>query len=346
MESAPTRPTRVAVVGAGVIGTRRARYACQSAKSQVVVVADISAERADAVARELECAATTDWAMAVRRSDIDAIVVSCSNDALYAVSRAALEAGKHVLTEKPLARTVAEAEALVSAARHRGVVLKTGFNHRYHPAMLEMRRRFDLGDFGPPLFARCRYGHGGRPHYEREWRGQGHISGGGELLDQGIHACDLFRWFLGDMVQATGFVTTAYWPMGVEDNGFGLFRSAGGAVASVHASWTQWKNIFSFELFGRDGYAIMEGLGGSYGTEHLTVGRRRPESGPPLEKLIEIASQDASWGLEWEDFMSSIHEGREPLGSGRDGLEALRMVHGVYEASRSSTTVTLVPSGA
>ena len=136
-------------------------------------------------------------------------------------------------------------------------------------------------------------------------------------MDQGAHLVDLCRWFLGDFATVTGLVATFFWDIApLEDNAFGLFETAAGQVAFLHASWTQWKNLFSFEVFGRDGYAIACGLGGSYGREYALVGRRKVEGGPPEEECFDFPQEDRSWALEWEDFIRAIASGQPPQASG------------------------------
>ena len=129
-----------------------------------------------------------------------------------------------------------------------------GFNHRYHPAIFEAKQRFDRGEVGQLINIRCRYGHGGRPGYEREWRGNRELAGGGELTDQGVHVADLVHWFAGPPRTAYAVLQTAVWPLGdLEDNAFGIFCHNSGVVSAFHTSWSQWKNLFSFEVFGRAG---------------------------------------------------------------------------------------------
>lgn len=317
----------------------------------MLIAADKERDRAEEVARSTGCLATTNWQDVVTREDIDAVVVSTTNDWLAPITIAALGHGKHVLCEKPLGREPEEAQRMVEAAGSNRRKLKTGFNHRHHPAIWKAHELWAGSAIGDILFIRCRYGHGGRPGYEKEWRANAEVSGGGELLDQGIHAIDLFRWFLGDFHEAFGYTSTQFWRPGggspsilsacVEDNAFGLFRTAKGQVASLHASWTQWKNVFSFEVFGREGYLIADGLGGSYGPERLVWGRRRPESGPPDEERFEFAGPDVSWQAEWEEFVAAIREHREPLGNGYDGWQAMRMVSAIYESNHTGKTVKL-----
>ena len=331
----------VGIVGCGLIGQRRAAVIRGMSQGELVIVADVDDGRAKSLAREMDCKATTDWREVVARDDVEVVVVSTTNNWLAPITTAALQSGKHVLCEKPPGRNPEEARQMVEAAQASGKKLKIGFNHRHHAAVWKAKELFDQGRIGELLFIRCRYGHGGRPGYENEWRADPEVSGGGELLDQGIHVIDLFHWFLGDFQEAFGYAGTWFWNMPVEDNAFALFRTAGGQVASLHTSWTQWKNLFSFEVFGRDGYLIVEGLGGSYGPERLRVGRRKTEGGPPEEEVFEFPGPDISWEAEWREFVSAIQENREPLANGYDGWQAMRMVHAVYESARTGRVVRL-----
>ena len=192
-----------------------------------------------------------------------------------------------MLIEKPGARSAGELDAVAEAARRTGALVRIGFNHRYHRAFRQAREIFESGALGEMMFIRGRYGHGGRPGYDREWRADPALSGGGELIDQGVHLIDLSRWFLGDFPSVRGRARTYFWDMPVEDNGFLLLETARGQVAFLHASWTEWKNLFSFEIAGRTGKLEINGLGGSYGIERLTCYHMLPEMGPPETTVWE-----------------------------------------------------------
>jgi predicted dehydrogenase len=326
---------RVAIVGCGRMGHRRAESLVEAT---LVAVADPDAGRArDLAGRFPGCESHTDWRAVVGRDDVDAVVVATTNDALASVTLAAVERGKHVLVEKPAARRAAELAPVAAAARAAGVTVKVGFNHRFHPAALRARALFDEGAIGPLLYVRGRYGHGGRLGYEREWRADPARAGGGELLDQGVHLLDLARWFAGDFVETTGRLATYYWDMPVEDNAFVFLRTAGGQVAWLHASCTEWKNLFSFEIFGRHGKLQWDGLGGSYGLERLTLYRMRPEMGPPETTAWEYPGEDASWRAEWSHFRGALGGGSALWGSLEDALAVLRLVDGVYATARPGT---------
>jgi predicted dehydrogenase len=343
-----SRIIRVGIIGCGLIGNKRATVIKNDPCSVLCSTADVTVINAAVLLKR--CGeggrACRDWRAMLNEEKLDAIVVATPNKYLKQISLLALQRQIHVLCEKPLGRNICESERMVKAAKKNGVILKTGFNHRYHPAIWKANELVANGTIGPIYFIRCIYGHGGRPGYEKEWRASKDICGGGELLDQGVHVVDLFRWFLGDFEEAFGYTPTYFWKMKVEDNAFALFKTSRGQVASMSTSWTQWKNRFTFEIVGEAGYLIIEGLGGSYGTEKLTIGKRPLKEqkyigGVPDEETIIFDGPDMSWDLEWREFVQAIQESREPLGSGRDGLEANRMLAAVYRSAREQRPVKI-----
>jgi predicted dehydrogenase len=321
----------VALVGCGLIGQKRLQHL---GKCRLVVCADLVRERAQRLAQTTAGAtATDDWRAAVSRKDVDLVLISAVHRALPEIALAAVRAGKHVLVEKPAARRSAELDPVIAAARETRVRVRVGFNHRYHPALLKARELVASGVAGELMFVRGRYGHGGRIGYDREWRADPELSGGGELIDQGVHLIDLARLFLGDFTEVEGFAHTYFWDMPVDDNGFLLLRTARQQVAFLHASCTEWKNLFSLEIYGRRAKLDIAGLGGSYGTERLTLHRMLPEMGPPETTAWEYPRGDQSWKLEFDEFLDDIRLGREPSAGLRDAQAALRVVETVYRRS-------------
>jgi predicted dehydrogenase len=329
----------VAIVGCGLIGRKRATTLDGA---RLVACADIDRARAEALAGTVTGAvASDDWWGVVRRADVDIVVVATTNDMLAEVSRAAVEAGKHVLVEKPAARTVAELDPILEAASRCGRLVRVGFNHRYHPALQQARALVDAGAIGQLMFIRGRYGHGGRVGYEQEWRADSAISGGGELIDQGVHLIDLSRWFLGDFVTVTGFADTYFWQMAVDDNAFLTLRTSLEQTAFLHVSCTEWKNLFSFEIYGHLGKLQVDGLGGSYGVERLAFYRMRPEMGPPDTTIWEYPRDDPSWLLEFTEFLDDIRLGRDPSPGLRAARAALAVVDEIYHHSRHAVASNL-----
>jgi predicted dehydrogenase len=319
----------IAIVGCGLIGRKRAGVL---PPGSLHAVCDPNRARAEALAAEFGAQASSDWREIVHARDVDAVIVATPHDMLATITAEAAAAGKHVLVEKPAARSSKELDAVVRAASGTGAKIRVGFNHRYHRGFRDARRLVDEGALGQLSHVRARYGHGGRLGYEQEWRFDRAVSGGGEAIDQGIHLIDLARWFLGDFSVVAGAAPTYFWKADVEDNAFFLLRTAGGAIASLHASWTEWKNLFSFEIFGRLGKLEITGLGGSYGTERLAHYAMTPELGPPPTTIYEYPMPDDSWEREVAEFLTDISEDRAPSPSIEDARAALLVIESVYAA--------------
>jgi predicted dehydrogenase len=292
----------VGIIGFGRMGQRRA---ASLAGCNLVATADNG----------------DDWGRVINRRDIDIVIVSTPHDLLARATAVALQAGKHVLVEKPAADSVSDLEEMIRVAKLTGGLVRVGFNHRYCRAFRKAREL--LPEIAPLMHVRGRYGHGGRPGYDREWRAKA-VRGGGELIDQGVHLIDLARWFLGDFVDVQGMVETCYWDMEVEDNGWLLLRTSTEKVAQLHVSCTEWGKMFSFELFGKNGKIEISGLG-SCGTELLRFYDRLNS----WSTIWEWQSPDDSLEFEMAEFLEDIRLNRQPTPGLHDALEALKVVEKV-----------------
>ena len=322
---------KVAIVGCGLIGQKRAKTL---SNATLVICVDQIKERADKLAASFPCCiAATDWHDAVNNKEVDIVIVCTLHVSLAEIALAAVKAGKHVLVEKPGARRAEELAAVMAAAKDSGSLVRVGFNHRYHRAFRKARELVDSGALGELMFVRARYGHGGRLGYDKEWRAQPELSGGGELIDQGVHLIDLARWFLGDFSEVHGHAHTYYWDMPVDDNGFLMLKTPTKQMAFLHASCTEWKNTFSFELYGRDGKIDINGLGGSYGVERISFYKMSAAMGPPETFIWEYPMADDSWEFELAEFMDDVRQKRAPSPGIHDAHAALTIVEEVYRMS-------------
>ena len=332
---------RVSIIGAGLQGRRRAPVLIQSAEDTLVSISSQVPAHAQAMAKQFSCASDFSWKDTVAREDIDAIIICTPPSSHAEIAIAAMRAGKHVLCEKPLSKTFEEAKEMLEVSGITGRVLKCGFNHRHHPAVWEAKKRCEAGWIGKPLFSRCRYGICGRPGYENEWRADSQLAAGGQFIEQGSHAIDLIRWFMGEISEVACMTSTHYFKdQPLEDDGFAIFRTASGATASLHTSLVQWQNLFSFEVFGEDGYIRVEGLGGGYGVEKLYLGKREFDL-PFQDTVVQYRGADNSWREEWKEFSNAIKDGREPIGSGFDGFQAMRVALAAYEAERTKRVLDI-----
>jgi predicted dehydrogenase len=321
-----------AQIGCGLVGKKRAAAMGKIPGAALRYACDIDAARAAELARTVAgCRAAADIAAVLADKSVRAVIVSTLNSTLAPVAREAVRAGRHVLIEKPGALRADDLRELRDEAKKTGALVRVSYNHRFHPALRKAREIADAGTLGTLLFVRGRYGHGGRKGYDREWRADPALSGGGELIDQGVHLIDLAGWFLGEFAAVEGHAATYFWDMKVDDNAFLSLRTADGRTAWLHASCTEWKNLFSFEIYGRDGKLSIDGLGGSYGVERLSFFKMLPEMGPPETTIWEYPRGDDSWRLEMLEFLDDIRLGREPVPGLAEAIRVLDVVERIYK---------------
>ena len=324
----------IAIVGCGLIGQKRAKFL---GRNRLIACADINIERATAIAcQHQNSIAFSDWHEAVNHPDVELVIVSTTPNNLAEITEYSLQSGKHVLVDKPVALNKQQIEKLIFTMSSCERQVRVGFNHRYHPAIAKAFEMVQADAIGKLMFIRGRYGHGGRIGYEQEWRADANVSGGGELIDQGMHLIDLSRWFLGEFPVVQGFIHTYFWNMPVEDNGFMVLRTAHNQVAWLHASWTEWKNLFSFEIFGKSGKLQIDGLGGSYGTEQLTYYKMSPTMGPPETTVWQFPEEDLSFQTEIELFVEDILKNRPTKPSLLDAKEVMQIVETIYKQNMIS----------
>jgi predicted dehydrogenase len=325
----------VGIIGCGRIGTRRA--AVLAPDDALIGCCDIDTAAAEGLARRHRCTAcATPEELLARRPDV--VVVATSHDRLAALVELSLMAGAHVLVEKPAGVCTAQIDRLVDCQRAARRLVKVGFNHRFHPGIARAAHEVHSGRHGPLLHVRARYGHGGRPGYDREWRAEPSRSGGGELIDQGMHLLDLSNWLAGPLPLQSALLRTQFWDAEVEDNAALLLGEAqrrSGPWAMLHVSWTEWKNLFSLEIYCLTAKIQVDGLAGSYGAQRLQIHLMGPDLGPPALQEIRYPPEDASWRAEWEHFAEAVlaADDRPLLGDLRSARDAWEQVQDAYAGS-------------
>lgn len=319
----------VAIIGAGLIGRKRALALPRNINLKTVC--DINRERGETLARDFNCDFKKDWQAVVKDKNIQAVFICVTNNNLAEIAIAAIKNNKHILVEKPGGINTRQVLETYSAYKKNPVVVMYGYNHRFHPAIQKAKLMVDSSKFGPILFIRARYGHGGRLGYEREWRFQKRLSGGGELIDQGCHLIDLVNFFCGKMDQTTGYVTNLFWKTKLEDAAFFQLRNKSGQIADLSVTCVEWKNIFSFEIMLKKGKIQIDGLGGSYGREKLTLYSMKPEMGPPDERIFEFGEEDNSWREENKLFFKKIQQKDYNDTSIKNALYVMTIIQKLYK---------------
>lgn len=338
-------PMRVGIVGLGKMGGIRARTVRAHADTLLVSGTDPGA-----IGPGWDDIHLLPDAGAVIESDVDAVFVCTPNRFIPEVAIAALDAGKHVFCEKPPGRCLEDVQRIMEAeARNPDSVFKVGFNHRYHYGIMEAKKVVDSGEYGEVLWMRGIYGKAQGSGKADEWRNDPGMSGGGILLDQGIHMLDMFRHFSGEFSEIKSMCARAYWDFPMEDNAFALLRGEAGRIAMLHSSFTQWKHRFTLEICLEDGYVTVDGMPSttrSYRDEWISQGRRHAGyaiGNPPEQRAF--CNTDPSWELELDEFVEAV-QGGVPIrnGTSRDAYETMKLVFGIYDADPTFDQSAIQPA--
>ena len=278
----------------------------------------------------------------VINSDADVVFVCTPNHLIPELAIKCLNRGKHVFCEKPPGRTLGDIVRMQDAEkRNPNTKLMFGFNHRFHPGVMRAKSIIDSGRMGKIIALRGLYGKSGGKNFNQSWRNDVNISGGGILLDQGIHMIDLFNLFVGGFTHVKSFISNGHWGFDVEDNAVVIMKNEQNQLAMLHSSATFWKHMFQLIVILEEGYLKLEGLlskSGSYGRETLVIGHRQFEDaseavGNPSEETIYF-DKDLSWELELNQFMDCILNDKPVLESNSlDAYNAMNVVHQSYQDS-------------
>jgi predicted dehydrogenase len=329
---------KVGIAGYGMVGRVRRPLIDAHPSLQVVAVCDQTVTEPTVAEDGLRYWTTYEQLLA---EPLDVLFVSLPNYMNADVTIAGLEAGLHVFCEKPPGRDVDDVLRVRDVeAQHAAQKLMYGFNHRYHDSVRDALHLVQSGELGRVLNMRGVYGKSKMIRFDQEhdWRTDRHLSGGGILLDQGIHMVDMMRLFAGEFVDVHSFVSNDHWHHDVEDNAYALMRTADGVVALLHSSATQWRHRFNLDITLERGAIILSGILSStksYGAETITVvWAGENDAGDPREHTTRY-NEDNSWRDEIFDFGGAILEDRPPTsGTSLDALETMKLVYRIYQSDR------------
>jgi len=322
------------LIGCGGIGNLRATALGKLPDHTLVAACDRDLTLASALVARHGGQADQDWHKLIRRDDVEAVVVSTPPSLHMEMTVAALESGKHVLCEKPLARNSTECQTMIDAAGRHGKILATGFNYRFYPSILKARELMDSGIIGKLDHIRSYTGYSATAH-DHEWLHDADVMGGGTLRDNGIHLIDLTTYFLGDVADIKGFCSESVWNFpGCEDNGFALMRNKAGNIASLQSSWNEWRGYrLSIEIYGTLGciraWCFPMTTQVTWSTERGGPSKRKTHLFAHTQIMEKLKSYRwvvvESFVEEFNAFARAIRGEQSNVASGTDGLLTIRV---------------------
>ena len=331
-----SKKIRTVIIGMGRMGITRYNAMKRHGGYDVVAVCDISKENLSGY----EIPTYMDWKQCIDETDPEAVVVCTVNKFIPDVVIYALEKGKAVFSEKPPGRNLTDAEKMHQARMETGGILKFGFNHRMHNSVIEAKALIESGVLGEVVCIRGVYGKAGNINFPNEWRNNPEQSGGGILLDQGIHMLDLMCYLLNSNLNVVySSVDNLVWKsMETEDSALAIMETDKHQIATLHSNAIQWRHKFDMDIILSDGYVALNGLltsTKSYGEERLTYYKKDLEMktghlGKPKEHTM-CFDEDFSWDLEMEDFYDVVRKHKQLIeGSSEEAVRVMRIIDQIY----------------
>lgn len=325
---------RVGIAGYGVVGSRRRHFIDKHSSLQTVAICDQKFGEKGQLPDGVRFYPNYELLL---EEKLDILFVCLPTYLAAGVTCAGLERGCHVFCEKPPGRDVADIQRIVETEKkHPTLLLKYGFNHRYHDSVRRALEIVRSGELGEIINTRGVYGKSSVIPFHGGWRAERRYAGGGILLDQGIHMVDLLQLFCGEFTEVKSFVSNSFWKHDVEDNAYALMRNHEGKIAMLHSSATQWQHRFSLDMALTKGFLTLRGIlsgSKSYGEEKLIIGRKdESDTGTAREEIITYL-EDNSWRDEINEFADAIlGNGSIKHGNSAEALSAMKLVYRIYHA--------------
>lgn len=337
----------VGIVGCGLVGRLRAEAVRKTPGLRLAAVADPDGEARNTVSGVRSFEHHNDL---LSSDDIEAVIVSTPPPFHEEVVMAALQAGKHVLCEKPLAVTEDSCRRMVEQAAESERILAVGFNHRYYPCVKELKKAMAKHRVGEVHHVRALCGHQGIPEFRADWMYKSEFSGGGAMMDIGLHLTDLVGHLFGSVEKVFGTASNEVWQVdGSEDHASASLITERGIPVAYHATWAEWKGYrLVLEVYGQE--AVHRAFYAPMVNMHAARGCRRGSWN--LHPWVNLREKFVGWETtavisfteELADFVGALQGGSwGSLASGEDGLRAVEVAGAVYQSSKTGEVVGLGP---
>ena len=322
---------KVGIIGFGLIGKKR--FFNLGNQGELVAYSDL-VECKKSFFKKKKIKFFKNWKNLLKIKEIDIIIISTYHNSLSQIINLASKFKKHILVEKPAGIRLKELKENIKNVKKYKNIVRVGYNHRYYQSILKCKDFLNKKLLGDIMFIKSSYGHGGRCGYQKEWRMNPKISGGGELIDQGSHIIDLSIFFLGKVKNIKSHLDSFFWKKNVDDNAFLILKFKNNYTSFIHVSCTEWKNNFLFEIYGTKGKLRIEGKGGSYGSEKLIYYKMSTKMGIPKKKIWYFSKKDTSWKREMNDFYEDIKLNRQPEPNLNQAYSVLKIIKKIYKENK------------
>ncbi len=355
-------PLRIALIGPGKVAHLHAKAVLQTPDTELVAVHGRTYQKAEDFANQYGIRAYSDIYDMVDREDVDLCIVTTPHPAHREPTVAALNAGAHVLTEKPLASSLEDCDAMLEAARRNGRYLGTISQRRFYEPSMRIRQAIDAGKIGKPVLGMVQMlGWRGEAYYQSDlWRGSWAGEGGGVLVNQAPHQLDLLLWYMGEVESVYGIWRNLNHPyIEVDDTAVAVVQFKNGGLGNIVVSNSQKPGLYGkVHVHGENGATVgVQTDGGS-----MFVAGMSGVTDPPVNDLWTVPGEEAElskfvaedtaffntidatvhyFGIQIADFRDAIRDGRPPMVTGEDGRNVVALFQAIYESTRTGLPVKM-----
>lgn len=330
---------KIALIGAGKIAVKHLDAIARLENAELAAISEPNEAARAACAEKYGCQAYTDYREMLKDKAIDIANIATPSGLHARMALDAIAAGKHVIVEKPMAMSLAEADAMIAAAEKNNVKIGVVYPQRHSPAVKMLKKAVAAGKFGKITHGSVTIRWNRNDEYYRQsaWRGTWKMDGGC-LMNQAIHDLDLLQWLLGPAASVFAYTATNLRKIEAEDFAVAIFKFANGALANAEATTTIYPTNLEEKLciFGETGTAVISGKGFS----QIEAWRFPGEDEEAAKKLCAETKTDNNHYLIINEYLQALDAGREPAANGQEGRKALELVLGIYHSARYNREIS------
>ena len=339
---------RCGVIGIGAMGKNHALFIKESGIGELVSLCDIDTNVLRRAAERFQVEKTyTDFHEMFKDPSLDMVSICLPHYLHSPVSIEAMKAGKHVLTEKPIAISLREAEKMIETAKENNVKLGVAEEHRYAGQIQMAKKWIREGKIGRLYLCSCTERFGGWKPRPWGWRSKKEMIGGGSFIDQGHHAVDLIRYLMGDPYECCAYMARPTEVLEGEEITLAVYKHAENAISQVHAGWAPGPTQFTMSIYGLKGTIMVENVRASgsallFGPSKKNSEQREASTNQPIEKVEVVGKWKYTWKyVAIEKFLNAIVKDEPFEYSGEEGKKNLAAVLAAYESSKRGVSVKI-----
>jgi predicted dehydrogenase len=322
----------IAIIGAGLIGKKRADAIMKLTGSSLEYIYDLNIKASTEFSQIYNCSVAKNIDEIIGNKNVNLVIIAVVHKDAAELAQIILKK-KNVLIEKPVGRNLIETKKIINSSKKHGTLLFVGFNYRFYPHIQKAKQYLEKNKLGKLVSSSFTIGHSASPGYQKTWKMDKELCGGGVVLDPGVHLIDLMFYLIGKPKSFNSFTNNSGWESKVEDESFIIFTFSDKSISSHHYSLNMAKNTFAIEFLGTKATLRLSGRGGNYGLMKLEfVPRWFWQSGENKIKEHTFSIEDNSFYHQLLSIINDVKTGAKSKKNYKEFIDVMRIVDNLYSS--------------